>query len=38
MGDVFGADDPVEACVFHLLPAEAEAGEAGVTRAKFCDD
>ena len=34
VGDVFGADDAVEAGVFHLLAAEAEAGELGVTRCE----
>ncbi len=35
VGDVFGADDALEAGVFHLFAAEAEAGEFGVAGAEF---
>ena len=35
VGDVFGADDALEAGVFHLFAAKAEAGEFGVAGAEF---
>jgi hypothetical protein len=35
VGDVFGADDALEAGVFHLFAAEAEAGESGVAGSEF---
>ncbi len=38
VGDVFGADDAVEAGVFHLFAAEAEAGEVGVAGAEFGEE
>jgi uncharacterized protein YdeI (YjbR/CyaY-like superfamily) len=38
VGDVFGANDAVEACVFHLFAAEAEAGEVRVAGAQCGDE
>jgi hypothetical protein len=38
VGDVFGAHDAVEACGFHLLAAEAEAGKLRHPCAKLGDE
>jgi hypothetical protein len=38
VGNVFGANDAVEAGGFHLFAAEAEAGESGMAFAEFGDE
>jgi uncharacterized protein YdeI (YjbR/CyaY-like superfamily) len=38
VGDVFGSDDAVEACLFHLPSSKAKAGELRVAGAQFGED
>jgi hypothetical protein len=37
VGDVFGANDTIEACGFHLLAPEAETGGVRMAVAQFGD-
>jgi hypothetical protein len=38
MGNVFGADDAIEAGIFHLLAAETEARDVGVAVTQLGDE
>jgi len=38
VGDVFGPYDAIEACIFHLLAAKAEAGKLRQPPAKLSDE
>jgi hypothetical protein len=38
MGDIFGANDAIEACLLHLFAAETEARGVRVTAAQLGDE